>query len=55
MKVIISEACDSFTLIIDYGQGEKASRHYFNQEDDKTGLVEFFKELGIEAEYEEDY
>jgi hypothetical protein len=53
MHVIISEACDGFSLIV-VDQG-LTTRYWFSQEDDKKDLVKFFKEIGITSEYEEDY
>ena len=53
MKVCVSEACDGFTIIIKSEDGIK--RYWFDQEDDKTKLVDVFKELGFDSEYEEDY
>lgn len=55
MKVIILKACDGFTIVLDHGNEEAEEHHWFNQEDDLTGLVEVFNKLGYEAEYEEDY
>lgn len=52
VEVIVLEACDGFSLVI-LEQG-LTSRYWFSQEDNKTQLVEFFKELGIKASYEED-
>jgi len=54
MKIIIGEACDSVTYMIVDDDGVPKS-FYFNQEDTKEGMVEFFKALGIEAVYEEWY
>lgn len=55
MKVIISEACDGFTIILDEHPELDAERYWFDQEEDKKNLVNVFKRLGYEAEYEEDY
>ena len=54
MNIIISEACDGFELII-VEQGSATSRFWFDQENNKKGLIDFFKKVGIEAEYEESY
>lgn len=54
MKVIILEACDGFSILIKEDE-EVVSRKWFSQEDDKTGLMDVFNQLGFEAEYEEDY
>lgn len=53
MKVIISEACDGFTIVFKHEWPCKS--FWFSQEDGLEGLVEVFEQLGIEAEYEEDY
>lgn len=54
MKVLISEACDGFTITLKSTQNQVRS-YWFSQEDDKTQLVEVFNKLGFESEYEEDY
>jgi hypothetical protein len=53
MHVIISEACDGFSLIV--VKEDNRLRFHFDQEDTKEDLVKFFKAIGITSEYEEDY
>ena len=48
-EVLIEEMSDAFAITID---GE---RFYFDQEEDKKGLLKVFKKLGIKAKYEEVY
>jgi hypothetical protein len=55
MKIIVLEACDGFTIVLTPEDGEAITSYWFNQEDDKTELVNLFKKLGFEAEYQEDY
>lgn len=55
MKVIISEACDGFTIILSNGENAASKHYWFSQEDDKKNLVEVSRRLGYETEYEENY
>lgn len=55
MKVLISEACDGFTLTVLNEEDQELWHMWFNQEDTKEGLVTFFEGLGMKAEYEEAY
>lgn len=52
-KVTISDACDGFILVVEC-EG-KVKRFYFDQEDTREGLLDFFKYIEIESVYEEDY
>ena len=55
MKVIISEACDGFTIILTEDDNTSPKYYRFGQEDTKEELVDVFNSLGFEAMYEEDY
>lgn len=50
----IEEACDSFTIVIVHEDGLE-ERFHFDQEDDKTSLVDVFEKLGFKTKYEEAY
>lgn len=51
IKVEIEEMCDAFAITVN------GDRFYFNQEGDKTGLLDVFEalDLDIEVTYEEVY
>lgn len=55
MRVVISELCDGFDIILYNIEGEMVSHHHFDQEDSVQGLVGVFQEMGIPAAYEESY
>lgn len=55
MRVKIFEMCDGFDIDLYNTEGEVVAHHHFDQEDSVKGLVEVFKELGIEASCLEDY
>ena len=53
-KIIIYDMCDAFNIHVVYNDGS-FDEHYFDQEDDKSGLVDVFTKLGFTREYEEMY
>ena len=55
MRVVISEMCDGFDIILYNIEGEEVRYEHFDQEDSVAGLVRVFQELGIPASYEESY
>lgn len=55
MKVEIFEMCDGFEVTLYNTEGEVVGHYPFPQEDSTQGLVEVFKELGIEASHQEVY
>ena len=55
MKVVVLEACDGFTILIQDDEGRKLKRARFSQEETVEGLTEVFEFLGFESSFEEDY
>jgi len=55
MKIYVVEACDGFSIVIQNDCGNELKRVWFCQEETKEELVDVFKYLGFESEYEEDY
>ena len=53
MEVTILDACDGFTLVVEKDGENK--RFYFDQEDTREKLTNFFSFIGVESKYEEDY
>ena len=49
MEILILEYCDGFSIEV------RGKVFLFDQEDDKSNLVDVFKELGLESKYEEAY
>lgn len=52
-KIIIGEECDAFEIAI--MTDEETITYRFLQEDSVEVMVDMFKELGYDAEYEEVY
>lgn len=55
MKVIVLEACDGFTILVQDEAGRNLKRTWCSQEDTVEELVDVFQFLGFESSYEEDY
>lgn len=52
-KVRIEDYYDGFGIIV--YDGDKETKFYFDQEDTREKMVEAFKALGIDSEYESVY
>lgn len=55
MKVVVLEACDGFTILIQDDAGRNLKRTWFSQEETVEGLTEVFEFLGFTSSFEEDY
>ncbi|UZS00952.1 hypothetical protein [Pseudomonas phage vB_PsaM_M1] len=54
-KVIVLQACDGFTVVIQDDDDNTLKRVWINQEDGVGGLVNVFEFLGFPTTFEEDY
>ena len=54
-KVIVLQACDGFTVVIQDEDDNTLKRVWINQEDDVGDLVSVFEFLGFSTTFEEDY
>ena len=52
VKIRIEDHADAFAIAIEGDDGGE-QYYYFNQEDDRTELVDLFRSLGFDAYYEE--
>lgn len=55
MKVVVLQACDGFTVLIQDDTGRNLKRTSFSQEETVEGLTKVFEFLGFESSFEEDY
>ena len=55
MKIVILEACDGFTVVVQDEDENTLKRVWMNQEDGVGGLVSVFEFLGFPTTLEEDY
>lgn len=52
MRIRIEDHADAFAIAIEGDDGGE-QYYYFNQEDDRIGLLDLFQSLGFDAYYEE--